>query len=456
MADTEGGVSSMKETHIQTIGEAVAEYRNSVKTAVVCGGQRLSYQELWERSERIARNLIREGLEKGDRVILDMERSADCVCMFLGLARAGGIAVYIHRGWPEKQRVYVIESCRPRRIVNDETARALMQEKSFPGNEAAALPEVRGEDPFQIVYTSGSTGRPKGTVLAHRTAVNDRLPSQVGQTGAEHGARRLVDHDFSFVASTIFLLHGLFCEKTLVIPTGEELLNAERLAALIEREDVTEVFWMSSRFLRLLSEPAMAAAVRRFRMFVFAGEKTPKGLLAAARKYMPEAELFNVYAMSELMVVGVYLLGPENENLFAGSNEGIGLHLLDERGEPVAGGETGELCVSGPPARLGYYWAEPEETERRYTLHPVLGRIFHTGDMAVAEKGGFRMKGRVDQMAKLRGMRIDLGAVEKAMLAQAEIRAAVALITGEGERQILCAYYTRDPEADHTAPGAFE
>ena len=101
-------IDGMAETGIQTIGEAVARYRFSRKTAVVCGGQRLSYQELWERSERIAQNLIREGLEKGDRVVLDMGRTGDYICMFLGVALAGGISVYIHRGWPEKQRAYEI------------------------------------------------------------------------------------------------------------------------------------------------------------------------------------------------------------------------------------------------------------------------------------------------------------------------------------------------------------
>ncbi|MBE5851312.1 MAG: long-chain fatty acid--CoA ligase, partial [Lachnospiraceae bacterium] len=334
----------MAEAEIQTIGEAMAEYRHSRKTAVVCGGQRLSYQELWERSERIARNLVREGLKKGDRVVLDMGRTGDYICMFLGVALAGGIAVYIHRGWPEKQRTYVIESCKPRRTVTDETARALMQEKSIPGNEAAALPEVRGEDPFQIVYTSGSTGRPKGAVLAHRTAVNSRVPPRLSRMCAERCECRLVDLDFSFVASTFFILRGLLSEKTLVIPTGEELLNAERLAALMEREGVTGAFWTPSRLMKLLTEPAMAAALRRFRVLAFTGEKIPEGLLAALGKHMPEAEAISVYGMSEMMDVSDSLLRPGRENLLPGGGEGIGLHLLDERGEPVAEGETGELC----------------------------------------------------------------------------------------------------------------
>ncbi|MBE5851311.1 MAG: hypothetical protein E7298_14530, partial [Lachnospiraceae bacterium] len=321
------------------------------------------------------------------------------------------------------------------------------------------LPEVRGEDPFQIVYTSGSTGRPKGAVLAHRTAVNSSLllpGNRIFALGAERCERRLLDMDFSFVAATIRMLRGLCNEKTLIIPTGEELSSVERLAALIEREDVTEVHWTPSRLLKLLSEPTIAAAVRRVRALALMGEKTPEGLLAAVRQHMPEAEIISNYGMSELMHLEEHLLEPGTENLLIGFGEGIGMHLLDDQGAPAAAGELGELCVSGPPARLGYYWADPEETERRYTLHPALGRIFHTGDLAVAEKGGFRLKGRADQMAKLRGMRVDLGAVEKEILTEPGIRGAVALIIGEGDRQSLCAYYTREPDANHTAPGELE
>lgn len=447
----------MAEAGIQTIGEALARYRHSMKTAVVCGGQRLSYQELWGKSERVAQNLIREGLEKGDRVILDMGRSVDFFCMFLGVALAGGIFVYIHRGWPETQRAYVMESCKPRRIVTDETAQSLQEFTA--GGEAVLLPEVRGEDPFQVVYTSGSTGRPKGAVLAHRTAANCSVPlprNRLCAFEAEHCECLLMDMDFSFVAGTILMLRALFNEKTLVIPTAEELASTKRLAALLEREEVTEAIWTPSRLLKLVSEPALAAAARRFKAFAFIGEKIPEGLFATVRRYMPETEVFSGYGMAELMYVGDYPLQPGTENLLAGSGEGIGLHLLDRNGKPVGEGETGELCISGVPAQLGYYWADPEETQRRYTLHPALGRLFHTGDLAVAEKGGFRVKGRADQMAKLRGLRIDLGAVERAMLAQTEIHAAVALITGEGDRQSLCAYYTRDSEAVHKTSGEFE
>ena len=132
---------------IHTIGEALGRYRDSAKVAVVCEGRELTYGQLWDAGVRVALHLVELGLRKGERVILDVGRSEHYVCMLLGLSLAGGVAVYIHRGWPEAQRAYVIEDCDPKLIVDDEMAHKLEGEgpEAPDAERELALPCVLGD-----------------------------------------------------------------------------------------------------------------------------------------------------------------------------------------------------------------------------------------------------------------------------------------------------------------------
>lgn len=439
--------------NLKTIGEILFRYRKSKEPALIFHGRIMTYQHLYESCASVALQLRRRGLKKGDRLALDMERSQRYVCMMLGTVMSGGVVVSIHQGWPAFMREQVLMECDPFLIVTDELADAIMESpKEMPLESVVSLlPEVKGEDPFQIVYTSGSTGKPKGTVLCHLMAANISLCSGKN-TMCRHFAascrRSLLDADFSFVASSIVMMQALFNEKALVIATREEISSPGRLAVLCQREEVDEVCWTPSRILSLLTDPDMARAARRIRVMMVAGEKIPETLYSLITQFMPDTTVYCAYGMSEMMQVEDHPFIPGRENLLGCGCENIALHVLDPKGESVLAGETGEICISGIPAQLGYYWRDSELTEKRYMRHPVYGRIFRTGDLAVLEQdGGFRIAGRKDQMTKLRGMRIDLEAIEQAILMFPGVAEAVVMILGEGEGQTLAAFYTRKDQA---------
>lgn len=442
--------------NLKTIGEILFRYRKSKEPALIFHGRIMTYQHLYESCASVALQLRRRGLKKGDRLVLDMERSQRYVCMMLGIAMSGGVVVSIHKGWPAFMREQVLMECDPFLIVTDEMADAIMEspEEMPPGSVVSLLPEVKGEDPFQIVYTSGSTGKPKGTVLCHLMAANISLCSGKNAMCRHFAAscrRSLLDADFSFVASSIVMMQALFNEKAVVIASREEISSPGRLAVLCQREEIDEVCWTPSRIFSLLSDPDMARAARRIRVMMVAGEKIPEKLYSLIAQFMSDTTVYCAYGMSEMMQVEDHPFIPGRENLLGCGCENIALHVLDPKGESVLAGETGEICISGIPAQLGYYWRDSELTEKRYMRHPVYGRIFRTGDLAVLEQdGGFRIAGRKDQMTKLRGMRIDLEAIEQAILMFPGVAEAVVMILGEGEGQTLAAFYTRKDQASFT------
>lgn len=321
--------------------------------------------------------------------MLDMGRSERYICMLAGIALSGGIAVYIHRGWPAKQRELVLKDCEPFLIVDHKVCDELMS--ALTGEMPCALPDVYGEDPFQIVYTSGSTGAPKGAVLCHLTAANmSRLSekNRLCRMDVERCERRLIDADFSFVLTSIMISRALFNGGTLVIADEEELSSVGKLAGLLQKERVDMVTWTPSRILHFLENPDMVRSMRRIRVMAMAGEKLPPHLGAVLAEKLPDTLLFSAYGMSELMHVGDHLYDSQKGNLIVSGAENIGLHVLTPQGEETAKGDVGELCVSGIPARLGFYWNNSKLTEEKYTIHPQLGRIFHTGDLAAVEKNG--------------------------------------------------------------------
>ena len=439
--------------NLKTIGEMLFRYRKSKEPALIFHGRIMTYQHLYESCASVALQLRRRGLKKGDRLVLDMERSQRYVCMMLGIAMSGGVVVSIHQGWPALLREQALMECNPFLIVTDEMADAIMESPKETPLESVVnlLSEVKGEDPFQIVYTSGSTGKPKGTVLCHLMAANISLCSGKNAMCRHFAAscrRSLLDADFSFVASSIVMMQALFNEKVVVIAAQEEISSPGRLAVLCQREEIDEVCWTPSRILSLLSDPDMAKAARRIRVMMVAGEKIPEKLYSLITQFMPATTVYCAYGMSEMMQVEDHPFIPGRENLLGCGCENIALHVLGPKGESVSAGETGEICISGIPAQLGYYWRDSELTEKRYMRHPVYGRIFRTGDLAVVEPdGGFFIIGRKDQMAKLRGMRIDLDAIEQAILMFPGVVETVVMILGEGEGQTLAAFYTRKDKA---------
>ena len=441
----------MNRTHInalpQTIPEILDQYENSHDTALICREEEISYKSLIADARQIARALMERGVRKGDRVVIDMSRSSDYIRVHLGIVLAGGIQVTLHRGWPERQKSLVIEDCRPFMIVDDAAARELLA--AVLRDADAPLPKLAGTDPSQIVFTSGSTGAPKGIVNCHRTIINclyagndfgeEKLTSQFF---AAHCKRVLIDQKLAFVILAAPLYMALLNGRTAVMATEEELETPAALAACIRRTGVDTLFGIYSLYSRYLSDPDFAAVLRDIRLLAIGGERmkpTQRDLFLDATP----AALYSGYGSSEtFFTMDSHPQRGETENRFT-AVPGVDVHLLEEGGEaPAADGEIGEICICGSGA-IGCYWNDPELDARKFVDHPRYGRMFRTGDLARREADGrYIILGRMDNMVKLRGQRIELDAIESKMEAVPGVRRAAVKIQGEGSDATLCGYYS--------------
>lgn len=436
---------------VKTIGEAILKYSESDKTAVICDKREMSYRRLCEEGLGIARGLIGRGTKKGDRVAIDMERCESYISVLLGIALAGCVGINIHRSWPPKYRESVLSDCRPALIVTDE----LVKELKTAITECQ-LPKVDGNDPYFITYTSGSTGSPKGGVTFHEALLNSSIVSDRNIRNnyvVSHCDRHLIDINFSYIASLIYLMLALVNEKTAVLANDDEMAFPKLLGACIQRNRVDHIFRVPSSLLRSLDDPVFSDAVRELKACSTGGEMITAHAAGMISEHMPKAVLFCTYGSTELLMVSACAYQPGDQDLLGTPYENTSLYVLDEKGSDVPSGSEGELCIGGMAAQAGYYWNAPELTASKYEVHPEYGRLFHSGDRVRVEgEGRLRMLGRLDGMIKLFGRRIDPEEIEKALLSYRGIREAAVAVTGDETQPELTAYYTVvDKEPDEGA-----
>ena len=431
----------------QTIPDILERYESSRDIALICRNEEISYQELIADARHMARALMERGVKKGDRVVITMSRSADYIRTHLGVVLAGGIQVTLYRGWPDHQQSLVIEDCTPSMIVDDATAKELLA--ASLEDAAAPLPKLVGTDPSQIVFTSGSTGAPKGIVNCHQTIINclyagdgaeeEKLTSQYF---AAHCSRVLIDQQLAFVILAAPLYMALLNGRTAVMATEEEMQTPGALAACIRRTGVDTLFGIYSLYSRYLNDPAFAAALKDIKLLAIGGERMKP---AQRDRFLDatDAALYSGYGSSEtFFTMDSHPRRGETQNHFE-AVPGVDVYLLEEGSDnPVMDGEIGEICICGSGA-IGCYWNDQALNAQKFVRHPRYGRMFRTGDLARREADGrFIILGRTDNMVKLRGQRIELGAIESEMEAFPGIRRAAVKIQGEDADAVLCGYYS--------------
>lgn len=434
-----------------TAGAAILKYKDSDKPAVICADRELSYRELCALAERIAVGLMERGVQKGDRIAIDMKRSEDYICVLTGAALCGAISVTLHPGWSEKHREQVLSDCTPKLIIDDAEAKLLI----VPDGEAEAkamnmtphLPQVSGSDPFFIIYTSGSTGLPKGVVISHELIRNSCSMSEKNLRNhsiAERCDRVLIDFNFSYVAGNYFTMLALWNHMTAVLATEDEIGSPGLLGQCIMRNRVDYQYRVPSWMLNALKDPIYAAAMENIKVCDIGGEMLSDSTVAAVRASMPQALLYCSYGSSEAVAVAERIYQPGEQDLLGTPCENVRIYILDEDGTEVKENDSGELCIGGPAGDYGYYWNAQELTESKYKVHPEYGRLLHTGDLVRVEPGHrFRIIGRSDGMIKLYGQKIEAAMVEKAFLSFPGIWEAAVVLCGEGKLQRLAGYYTR-------------
>ena len=451
------------------------------------GDERLSYRELEERSNRLARLLLESGCARGDRVCLFVPKCPAAIVAMLGTLKADCVYVPIDVASPAPRVRMIVEAADPRMALVTDSAATLLDEViggtgtrldvAVGSLEGAAIDgehfssrfsaadlgtqssegldfENSSEDAAHILFTSGSTGTPKGVVIQHRNAIH------FVEWGAEYfgyGADdRISGHPpLHFDLSTFDVYGALHSGAELhLVPAAANLLP-QKLAEMIRENDLTQWFSVPSVFTFMAKlnviEHGDFPSLRRV---LWCGEVLPTPILRHWMERLPHATFTNLYGPTEATIASSYYTVPaipasDTDDIPIGTAcDGEELLVLDGNLQPTSTGEIGDLYIAGAGLSPGY-WQDEAKTDAAFIPDPraaedSAARIYRTGDLArVDEHGLVRFLGRADSQIKSRGYRIELGEIETALNALDSLRecAVVGVETGGFEGTAICCAY---------------
>ncbi|WP_350307472.1 amino acid adenylation domain-containing protein, partial [Photorhabdus viridis] len=426
-------------------------------TALIAGDKTFSYTELNTRANRLARQLIEQGVDPGDHVALLLERSMGLVVAQLAILKAGAVYVPIDPNVPDERKNWLMSDCSVRLLLTD-------TRDDIPANLAVPLLRLsdetdtnREEDCLNpdlprssaelayIMYTSGSTGTPKGVLVPHRAVVRLVINNGYAEIGADD--RVAFAANPAFDASTFEVWAPLLNGGALVVVEHVTLLTPQTFVQTLQVQRMT-VLWLSvGLFNQLAAE--LSPVLPQIKLLIVGGDALDPHVIGQVLSTNPPQQLLNGYGPSE----GTTFTTTYRINALAQGAARIPIgrpvantrvYLLDAYGQPVPLGVDGEIYVGGDGVAQGYF-NRPELTAERFLVDPFSdnpdARMYRTGDLArYLPDGNIEFLGRNDQQVKIRGFRIELGEIEARLAEHPAVRQAAVLVRGEGEDKRLAAY----------------
>ncbi|NUS95353.1 MAG: amino acid adenylation domain-containing protein, partial [Nocardia sp.] len=424
--------------------------------ALTFEGTNLSYAELAERVNRLARWLHRAGVGPEVYVALGMQRSFDLVVGMYAVIASGGAYVPLDPDQPVERLGHILETARPLfvltsgedldPIVSPQVRIDQLDLAEFSGDpltDADRHRPLRPGNTAYVIFTSGSTGRPKGVAVAHQSIVNCLVGTHAryGIAAADVMVQRA---PVTFDASVREFFLPLQVGARLVIARPEGHRDPAYLGRLMAEEGVTTIQFVPSMLSVFLTE-ADSGAWASMRHVIVGGEALT-GDIARRLREQSSARLHNLYGPTEATVDLIYHEVTETDNVTVP----IGVpafntqaYVLDSRLRPVPPGVPGELYLAGAQLAEGYV-GRPDLTYDRFVASPFGDgeRMYRTGDLVRWNSGGeIDYLGRTDFQVKLRGLRIELGEIESVLTDLDEIAGAVVVMrTDERTGDQLVAY----------------
>ncbi|PTH84520.1 amino acid adenylation protein [Streptomyces sp. A244] len=405
------------------------------------GTSQLTYRALAVEVDRMRRRLASAGAGLGDRVGVRVPSGTnELYIAILAVLATGAAYVPVDAEDPDERADLVFGEAGVRAVVG--AGRQITVHE--PGTAPAARPGI--EHDAWIIFTSGSTGKPKGVAVSHRSAaafVDAEAALFLTEEPIGPGDRVMAGLSVAFDASCEEMWLAWRYGACLVPVPRSQVRSGADLGPWLVEQEITVVSTVPT--LAALWEPETLNDVR---LLIFGGEACPPEL--AQRLVTEGREVWNTYGPTEATVVACASLMTGQEPIRIGLPlDGWELAVVDEAGEPVPMGGSGQLVIGG--VGLARY-LDTEKDAEKYAPLESLGwrRAYRSGDLVRAEPEGLVFLGRADEQIKLGGRRIELGEVDAALQALPGVAGAAAAVrTARSGNQLLVGYVVTQDGWDH-------
>jgi amino acid adenylation domain-containing protein len=410
--------------------------------ALVEDDRRHTYRRLNDRVRAIRAALAAAGVGPATVVGICLDRSADAIAAQLAVVSVGAAWVALDPSYPQHVLDHVVTDSGAVMVLTDRehagwaeggrAAVALLDElpADVPRVHRDAASRPRPDDLACLIYTSGSTGRPKGVMAEHR-GIHNRLAWMWRTHPFEPGEVLALKTAPSFVDSIWETFGPLLAGVPSVIVSGDDARDPSRLVDILARHGVTRLLVVPSLLRAILdSGREIGLELPRLRRWYSSGEVLPPTLAARFAEFVPDGELFNLYGSSEIagdVTAGRVEPSSRSSSVTIGRPiDNTQIHILGPDGSPVPVGVPGRIYAAGANVARGYH-ARPSLTAASFVPDPFSSaagaRMYDTGDRGRWRRDGtIEFLGRRDHQVKVRGLRVELGHVERALADHPDVR----------------------------------
>jgi amino acid adenylation domain-containing protein len=452
----------------QAFADITAKHPDRV--VLIDGERRVTFAELDRQARQVTATIRTAAGGAEDPIGIFMPRQAETFAAVLGCLTAGLPWVPLDTAQPAQRLASLIAMAGCRTVMTLGTlapklprgVQPLLLDPDAPiwRAEPGGQGPTAASDTAYVLFTSGSTGVPKGVVGSTRALMNrlawmyDAYPFQPGEVCC-------CKTSIGFVDSVWEMLGPLLAGVPIVVVPDDVVLDPQAFADLLSEHRVSRIVLVPTLLRVLLDHlPDLGERLRDLRTWTVSGETLTGNLAARFMQACPGRLLINVYGSSEVAAdVLVHEVTPADVDHGVPIGRPIAntqVYVLDRAGQPAPVGVPGILHAGGACLALGY-WRRPDLTAERFVPNPIPGApsptLFNTGDRGCyREDGEILYLGRKDSQVKLRGVRVELGEITAALLADASVRQAAAVVVGEGDDQRLVAFVVG--QANGPAPAA--
>ncbi|QUI24145.1 non-ribosomal peptide synthase/polyketide synthase [Vallitalea pronyensis] len=440
---------------IQGLFEEQVE-RTPDNIAVVFEDKQLTYMELNQRANQLARILRKKGVKPDGIVGIMVERSIEMIVGIMGILKAGGGYLPIDPEYPMERISYMMKDSHAETLLSQGNYDNIkfegeiidIRDESIYAEEVSNIETVNNPgDLAYIIYTSGSTGKPKGVMIEHRSVIN--------LTTSQKNAFKIDESDsilqFSSICSDPSVeqtFMSLFSGASLVLIDKERILDLHKFEAYIADHKVTHIDSVPIFLDKIISHKNS-----NLKRIVSGGDICSINL---AKKWYRTVDFYNAYGPTETTVTAIQLLVKDMDVQEGLSQLSIGkpigntkVYILKKKNKVLPIGVPGELCIAGEGVARGYL-NRTELTKEKFVDNPYIAgeRMYKTGDLARwMPDGNIEFLGRVDEQVKIRGYRIELREIEAQLLKHEKIKEAVVVAKeDESNHKYLCGYIVVENE----------
>ncbi|HQT23446.1 MAG: hypothetical protein B7X86_11615 [Sphingobacteriales bacterium 17-39-43] len=448
----------------ELISQKAREYPQ--KNALSFRNKNISYEDLNESANRLANLLIKGGIQKGDRIALALDRSEDMIIALLGIMKSGAAYVPLDPAYPKKQIEYMLKdssakilltsnayqnkfSSESKEIILDDVQNELEECSKEAPNVA-----VNGSDLAYVIYTSGSSGKPKGTQIEHHSLLNF-LFSMQKVPGISPEDRLLAVTTISFDIAGLELYLPLISGAELVLADSESVKDGRLLLDLIRNEKISIMQATPSSW-RMILDAGWDEAINI--KVLCGGEALSRDLAGSLKERC--SSLWNMYGPTETTIWSTLKqISNFDQAITIGRPiANTQVYLLDQYLKPVRKGGTGEIYIAGDGLARAYL-NNPDLTAAVFIKDPFSDqadkKMYRTGDLGIyTAEGDIQCLGRIDNQVKIRGHRIELGAIEESLLMQNSIKEAVVIAREDipGDKKLVAYIVPEHTERNSKSP----